>query len=46
MEALSRENAAALFGEQDLIYLIFDYEKRNPLTGDACLSVWREEGAG
>lgn len=46
VEALSRENAAALFGEQDLIYLIFDYEKRNPLTGDACLSVWREEGAG
>ena len=45
VEALSRENAAALFGEQDLIYLIFDYEKRNPLTGDACLSVWREEGA-
>ena len=46
VEALSRENAAALFGEQDPIYLIFDYEKRNPLTGDACLSVWREEGAG
>lgn len=46
VEALSRENAAALFGEQDLIYLIFDYEKRNPLTGDACLSVWREEGEG
>ena len=46
VEALSRENAAALFGEQDLIYLIFDYEKRNPMTGDACLSVWREEGAG
>ncbi|OUQ25601.1 B12-binding domain-containing radical SAM protein [Lachnoclostridium sp. An131] len=46
VEALSRENAAVLFGEQDLIYLIFDYEKRNPLTGDACLSVWREEGAG
>ena len=46
VEALSRENAAALFGEQDPLYLIFDYEKRNPLTGDACLSVWREEGAG
>lgn len=46
VEALSRENAAALFGEQDPIYLIFDYEKRNPLTGDACLSVWREERAG
>ena len=46
VEALSRENAAVLFGEQDPIYLIFDYEKRNPLTGDACLSVWREEGAG
>ena len=50
VEALSGEEAALLRGEKaeagknrGPAYLIFDYEKRSPLTGDAGLSWWEEE---
>ena len=50
VEALTGEGAALLRGEKaeagenrGPVYLIFDYEKRSPLTGDAGLSWWEEE---
>ena len=50
VEALTGEGAALLQGEEaeagknrGPVYLIFDYEKRSPLTGDAGLSWWEEE---
>ena len=50
MEALTGVGAALLRGEKaeggenrGPVYLIFDYEKRSPLTGDAGLSWWEEE---
>ena len=36
--------ALSAWGEEP-IYLIFDYEKRDPLTKDAFVSPWKEYGA-
>ena len=36
VEALAGEDGSPL-------YLVFDYEKRNPLTRDACVWQWKEE---